>query len=89
MVVRFIGKKNISGVSKKTGEQYSFSIATLTSDFSMRDKDNGAIGQDVHSCTIPDRLNDIFSKENIGKEMDVDFYFTPKGENIGYAALVK
>lgn len=89
MKVKLIGIKKVSGVSKATGKEFSFSTANMISEFSARDIDKGAVGSDVHTCTIPERLIGVITPDNIGKEFDVDFYFTQRGECLGYAAPIK
>lgn len=88
MKAQFVGLKHISGTSTKTGKEYAFDVACLVTPMSDRDAQKNAVGQDVHSPTIPDRYLNVLCKENIGKEVEVDFYFAGGRENLGYCALV-
>lgn len=89
MVGKFIGLKRIKGTSKKTGKDFDFSIANIVTEMQERDIDNGAKGEDVHTPIIPERYKDLLCEANIGKNVEVEFYYTNNSENIGYAALAK
>ena len=73
----------------KSGKPFSFDTAILISDMSERDIENGAIGQDVHNVIIPDHAREVLVKENLGKKIEVQFYYAGRSEGIGYAALLK
>lgn len=93
MKCKFIGIKHVSGISKKDGSFFDFSTAMLTSEMSDKDKANGSHGLDVHVASIPERFIDILNESNLGKDCDVDFYYsrTASGasrENIGYISLM-
>lgn len=83
-----VGIKTVKGVSKKTGKDFNFTIANFTSEFSEKDKANGSVGCEIHTCTVPDRLIDLIVAKNVGKSFEVDYYYTTRGQNIGYAALI-
>ena len=88
MKAAFIGIKHVSGTSQKTGRDFAFDVACITSPMDARDAECGAKGLDVHMSTIPDRWKEILSDANVGKEIDVEFYYANGRENIGYCALL-
>lgn len=85
---QFIGIRHVEGTSQKTGREFSFDVACITSEMSERDINRGARGIDVHTPTVSDRWKEVFSADNLGKEIEVEFYFANGRENIAYAALL-
>lgn len=88
MKATFVGICHFSGVSKRTGKDFTVHQAYMTSDFDEKKLKEGSVGQDVHKLLIPDRYRDIFIQENIGKEFDVELYYANGNEYIGYACPV-
>lgn len=86
---QLIGIKNIKGNKKSNGEAFAFSVACISTPMSDRDKDNGSKGCDVHTPAIPDRLAAVLNDSNIGKELDIEFYYSNGRENIAYCNIVK
>lgn len=87
MRAQLIGMKHISGNKKSDGEAFAFDVACLTSAMSDRDKQRGAKGMDVHTPTVPERFADILNESNIGKEFEVEFYYSNNRENIAFVQL--
>lgn len=86
---QLVGIKHIKGTSAKTGKDFAFSVACISTPMSERDKENGAKGADVHTPTIPDRLVGVLCDANIGKEIEIEFYFANGREGIAYCEIAK
>ncbi|MDE6016516.1 MAG: hypothetical protein K2H41_12615 [Acetatifactor sp.] len=63
-------------------------MACITSPMDAKDTERGAKGLDVHMPTVPDRWKEVLSDANVGKEIDVEFYYANGRENVGYCALL-
>lgn len=87
MKMQFVGLKHIKGDSAKTGKPFDFFVACLVSPMDKRDVEKGSVGMDVHTPTVSDRFSEILSEGNLGKDVDVEFYYANGRENIGYCAL--
>lgn len=88
MNATFVGIRHITGVSKKTGKDFTIHRASFVSDFPDRHVQMGSVGQEVHSLPIPDRYAELFTAENIGKQFELDLYFANNEERIGYASPI-
>lgn len=87
MKCTFVGLKMVDGVGKN-GKPYAFNVACLTSDMSSFDVLKGSKGLNVHSCMVPERCNDVLNIQNLGKDIEAEFYFAGGREQIAYAALL-
>lgn len=88
MKMQFVGLKHIKGDSAKTGKPFDFFVACLVSPMDDRDIEKGSVGNDVHTPTVPDRFSSLLCEGNIGKNVEVEFYYANGRENIAYCALV-
>lgn len=84
---KFVGIKHISGTSKKDDKPFAFSVAVINTEMSERDINNGAKGEDSHTVTIPDRLAGVLNDANVGKDVNVEFYYANNRENLAFADL--
>lgn len=84
---KFVGLKHING--EKDGRKFDFFTACIVSEMSERDVERGARGQDVHTPSVPERYLDVLCEKNIGKEVNVEFYYANRRENIAYCELAK
>lgn len=57
--------------SKKDGKNYC--VATVVSDITPRDKENGFVGQKTEELFMPEDLVDYLKPEHIGKDVYVDY----------------
>lgn len=57
--------------SKKNGKDYC--MANVVQDVSLRDKENGMVGQKVDTLYMPEEKYDLLKPEHIGKELDLSY----------------
>jgi hypothetical protein len=84
----FIGLKRVTGKTKD-GQDFDFTNAMFTTELSDRDVKNGAIGTDVHVCSVPDEFKEVLCNENVGKKVEVSFFYMNHRENLRYVTLSK
>ena len=58
-------------VGKKDGKNYC--VATVTSDLSPKDKENGYVGVKTEELFMPEDFVDYFKPEHIGHEVICDY----------------
>ena len=68
-MTKLLGYKKIT--SKKSGKQ--FCVASIASDPTPRDKEQGLVGQKVEDIFLPEDQLDLLRPSDIGKELIVDY----------------
>lgn len=68
-LTKLVGYKKIT--SKKSGKH--FCVASVLSDLSPREKEQGAVGQKVEEIFLPEEQIDFLKPADIGKEFFVNY----------------
>lgn len=67
-MTKLVGYRNIT---TKKGKE--FTLASVVSDFSAREVNNGAVGQKVEDLWLPEDCTNMFKPTDIGKELKLDY----------------
>lgn len=67
-MIKLVGYRNIT---TKKGKE--FTLASVVSDFSQREKEKGAVGQKVDDIWLPEDCANMFKPTDIGKELNLDY----------------
>ena len=85
---KFVGLKHVSGKTAD-GREFAFDNALFVTDLGERDVQKGAVGQDVHSVSVPKDMTAVCSEANVGKNVEVEFYYANKREQLRYCTILK